>query len=309
MNQTSIVMLAILVVFGVFSFAGLIGIPPVEKAQAQQVLRTKINKLWETLTDLKNPESVIYAANQNVLFVSNVNGKPDQKDQNGFISKVSPSNGSIIELNWITGLNAPKGMAISNDGTKLYVSDIIDLVEIYIASGRIIKRFNAPGSSFLNDVASDNQGNIYVSDTGTNTIYKLDTNLGASISSLQVWLQSPQLNGPNGLLVDNNKNKLIVVSLGPLSKPGGGMELIAIKNKTISSLGERGTTSPFGGLDGIVSDATQTHYYVTDNPTGKVYVVNADGTGYMTLIDLHTQGAADLICTSPKYDYNTSYAI
>jgi DNA-binding beta-propeller fold protein YncE len=99
-------------------------------------------------------------------------------------------------------------MAISNDGTKLYVSDIIDLVEIYIASGRIIKRFNAPGSSFLNDVASDNQGNIYVSDTGTNTIYKLDTNLGASISSLQVWLQIPQLNGPNGLLVDNNKNKI-----------------------------------------------------------------------------------------------------
>ena len=244
-------------------------------------------------TNWKNPESVAYAAKQNV-FVSNVNGKPDQKDQNGFISKVSPSNGSIIELNWITGLNAPNGMAISNDGTKLYVSDIIDLVGIYIASGRIIKRFNAPGSSFLNDVASDNQGNIYVSDTGTNTIYKLDTNLGASISSLQVWLQSPQLNGPNGLLVDNNKNKLIVVSLGPLSKPGGGMELIAIKNKTISSLGKEGTTTPVGGLDGIESDATETHYYVTDNPAGKVYTVNADGTGYMTLIDLHTQGAADL---------------
>src|ERR687884_242129 len=237
------------------------------QAQAQQQTgQIKINKLWETPSDLKNPESVVYAPKQNVLFVSNVDGKPDQKDQNGFISKVSPSNGSIIELNWVTGLNAPKGIAISNDGTKLYVSDITDLVEIDIASGRIIKHFNAPGSSFLNDVAPDNQGNIYVSDTGTNTIYKLDTNLGASISSLQVWLQSPQLNGPNGLLVDNNKNKLIVVSLGPLSKPGGGMEIIAIKNKTISSLGERGTTSPFGGLDGIVSNADETRYYVTDNP-------------------------------------------
>jgi hypothetical protein len=38
------------------------------------------------------------------------NGKPDQKDQNRFISKVSPSNGSIIELNWVKGLNAPKGV-------------------------------------------------------------------------------------------------------------------------------------------------------------------------------------------------------
>ena len=70
-----------------------------------------------------------------------------------------------------------KGYSYLNDNSKLYVSDITDLVEIDIASGKIIKRFNAPGSSFLNDVVSDNQGNIYVSDTGTNTIYKLDTNL------------------------------------------------------------------------------------------------------------------------------------
>ena len=294
MNQKNTVVFVAFVVAGVVLAPGLIGIPPVEKAQAQQVLQTKINKLWETLTDLKNPESVAYAPKQNVLFVSNVNGKPDQKDQNGFISKVSPSNGSIIELNWVTGLNAPKGIAISNGGSKLYVSDITDLVEIDIASGKIIKHFNAPGSSFLNDVVSDKQGNIYVSDTGTNTIYKLDTNLENSTSSLQVWLQSPELNGPNGLHVDNNKNKLIVVSLGPLSKPGGGMEVIDIKNKTISSLGKEGTKSPFGGLDGIESDAKETHYYVTDNPAGKLYIVNADGTGYVTLIDLHTQGAADL---------------
>ena len=130
--------------------------------------------MWETPTNLKNPESVAYAPKQNVLFVSNVNGKPDQKDQNGFISKVSPSNGSIIDLNWVTGLNAPKGIAISNDGSKLYVSDITDLVQIDTANGKIIKRFNAPGSSFLNDVVSDNKGNIYVSDTITNTLYKLN---------------------------------------------------------------------------------------------------------------------------------------
>src|SRR5919198_4064705 len=262
--------------------------------QQQQVGQTRVNKLWETPANLKNPESVAYAPKQNVLFVSNVDGKPNQKDQNGFISKVSPSNGSIIELNWVTGLNAPKGIAISNGGSKLYVSDITDLVEIDIASGKIIKHFNAPGSSFLNDVVSDKQGNIYVSDTGTNTIYKLDTNLENSTSSLQVWLQSPELNGPNGLHVDNNKNRLIVVSLGDMSKPGAGMKVVDLKNKTISSLGKEGTTSPFGGLDGIESDANETHYYVTDNPAGKVYTVNADGTGYVTLIDLHTQGAADL---------------
>ncbi|MGB8160793.1 MAG: hypothetical protein WCE93_11665 [Nitrososphaeraceae archaeon] len=261
--------------------------------QQQQVEHTKINKLWETTNDLKNPESVAYAPKQNVLFVSNLNGKPTEKDQNGFISKVSLSNGSIIELNWVTGLNAPKGVAISdNNNSKLYVSDITDLVEIDIDNGKIMKRFNAPGSAFLNDVVSDNQGNIYVSDTITNTIYKLDAN--NNTSSLQAWLQTPQLNGPNGLHVDNTKNKLIVASLGDMSKPGAGIEVVDLKSKTITTLGKEGTTSPFGGLDGIESDTTDTHYYVTDNPAGKVYIVNANGTGYGTLIDLHTQGSADL---------------
>jgi sugar lactone lactonase YvrE len=299
-SQKSLAMSRLLIVLisGIVLFGGIgINLNNNSQAQAQeqqQVGQTKVNKLWETPTNLKNPESVAYAPKQNVLFVSNVNGKPDQRDQNGFISKVLPSNGSIIDLNWVTGLDAPKGIATSNDGSKLYVSDITDLVEIDIANGKIIKRFNAPGSSFLNDVVSDKQGNIYVSDTSTNTIYKLDVNLGNSTSSLEAWLQSPQLNGPNGLHIDNNKNKLVVVSLGPLSKPGGGIEVIDLKNKTISSLGKKGTTSPFGGLDGIESDSTETHYYVTDNPAGKLYDVNADGTRYITLIDLHTKGAADL---------------
>lgn len=257
----------------------------------QQVEHTKINKLWETTNDLKNPESVAYAPEQNVMFVSNVNGKPTEKDQNGFISKVSPSNGNITELNWVTGLDAPKGIAISSNNSRLYVSDITDLVEIDVDNGKI-KRLNAPRSAFLNDVVSDNQGNIYVSDTITNTIYKLDGN--SNTSSLQAWLQSPQLNGPNGLHIDNTKNKLIVASLGDFSKPGAGIEVVDLKSKSITTLGKEGMTSPFGGLDGIESDTTDTHYYVTDNPAGKVYIVNANGTGYGTLIDLHTQGAADL---------------
>jgi sugar lactone lactonase YvrE len=262
--------------------------------QQQHVGQTKFNKIWETPVDLKNPESVVYAPKQNLLFVSNINGKPDQKDQNGFISTVSPSNGSIVELNWVTGLNAPKGMAVNHNSSRLYVSDITDLVEIDI-DGEKIKRFNAPGSAFLNDVAVDNQGNIYVSDTVTNTIYKLDRDAdNSNNTTLQAWLQSPQLNGPNGLHVDNSKNRLIVASVGEMSKPGAGIEVVDLKNKSISSLGKEGLTSPFGGLDGIESDPTETHYYVTDNPAGRLYDVNANGSEYSTLIELGTQGTADL---------------
>ena len=270
----------------------------VANAQQQQ-MTTKIEKVWETPAQFKTPESVIYEPNENVLVVSNIDGAPDGKDKQGFISKVSPLNGSIIELNWVTGLDAPKGMTIINNtnNTLLYVSDITDLVEVDINNGKIINRYNAPGSAFLNDVASDNQGHVYVSDTVTNAIYRLDTkNLGNSNNnnaSLQVWLQTPELNGPNGLYVDDINNKLIVVSVGPFSNPGGSIRVVDLQNRTISSLGEEGTAVPIGGLDGIEADSTGRYYYVTDNTAGKLFVVNSNGTGYETL-DLLRQGAADL---------------
>lgn len=275
----------------------------VANAQQQQTTTTKMEKVWETATELKTPESVIYVPNENVLFVSNIDGAPDGKDNQGFISKVSPLNGSIIELNWVTGLNAPKGMTITNNNitnnTLLYVSDITDLVEIDVNSGKIINRYNVPGSAFLNDVASDNQGYVYVADTVTNTIYRLDTkNLGDnstnnSNASLQVWLQTPELNGPNGLYVDNSNNKLIVASLGAFSNPAGSIRVVDLQNRTVNSLGNEGTAVPIGGLDGIEADSTGRYYYVTDNAGGKLYVVNSNGTGYETL-DLQNQGAADL---------------
>ena len=271
--------------------------------QQQQMTMSNIEKIWETPAQFKTPESVIYEPNENVLFVSSIDGAPDGKDNQGFISKVSPLNGSIIELNWVTGLNAPKGMTITNNNitnnTLLYVSDITDLVEIDANSGKIINRYNAPGSGFLNDVASDNQGHVYVSDTVTNTIYRLDTkNLGDnstnnSNASLQVWLQTPELNGPNGLYVDNSNNKLIVASLGAFSNPAGSIRVVDLQNRTVNSLGNEGTAVPIGGLDGIEADSTGRYYYVTDNAGGKLYVVNSNGTGYETL-DLQNQGVADL---------------
>jgi DNA-binding beta-propeller fold protein YncE len=242
----------------------------------------QIQKIWETPAQLKTPESVLYEPTENVLFVSNIDGKPDEKDGQGFISKVSPINGTVIELNWVTGLNAPKGMAVSSNSSKLYVSDITDLVEIDIVNGQITNRYSAPGSAFLNDVVSDGQGNIYVSDTGTNATYKFDS---SNIPSLQIWLQNTELNSPNGLYVDNSTNKLVVASLG------GSLRLVDLANKTISDLGEQ---VPIGSLDGIEADTSENLYYVTDWGAGKVYAVNSDGTDYKTLIDLQKQGTADL---------------
>jgi DNA-binding beta-propeller fold protein YncE len=99
--------------------------------------------------------------------------------------------------------------------------------------------------------------------------------------------------GLNGLYIDDTNNKLIVVSFGAISNPGGSIRVVDLQNRTMSSLGKEGTAVPMGGLDGVEADSTGRYYYVTDNTEGKLFVVNSNGTGYETL-DLLRQGTADL---------------
>ena len=64
-------------------------------------------KIWET-ENLKTPESVYYHEPANVLFVSNINGKPTNKAKNGFITKMSLE-GEIIKRKWAQELQPLKG--------------------------------------------------------------------------------------------------------------------------------------------------------------------------------------------------------
>src|SRR5690606_23876579 len=91
---------------------------------------------WTTDTLLTTNESVIYDKKRNILYVSNIAGKPDSLDGNGFISKVDLM-GKITDTMWVEGLDAPKGMGIIED--TLYVTDIDDVVKINIETGEILK--------------------------------------------------------------------------------------------------------------------------------------------------------------------------
>lgn len=97
--KSLVLTLLLIVISGTAIYTGINSILNNNQVQAQQQEQIKINKVWETLAELKTPESVVYAPKQNTLFVSNIDGKPDQKDQKGFISRISLSNGSITELN------------------------------------------------------------------------------------------------------------------------------------------------------------------------------------------------------------------
>jgi sugar lactone lactonase YvrE len=238
-------------------------------------------KLWET-AGFKTPESALYDAEAGVVYVSNVNGDATAKDGNGFISKVSPA-GKVVAMEWVTGLDAPKGLA--KVGGKLYVSDIDALAEIDVASGKVVKRFDAKDAKFLNDVAADAAGNVYVSDMAKNTIWRL------SGGTFEVFLQDAKLEGPNGLLVEGDQ--LLVGAWGVMTdgfatKVPGHLKSVSLADKTITS---RGDGAPTGNLDGLEPFGDGT-YLVSDWMAGKVLSMSEDGKA-RELVDLG-QGTADL---------------
>jgi len=241
-----------------------------------------LNKLWETKADFKLPESVVYDKSNDVLYVSNMQDDPFKKDKNGFISKVD-LDGNIKNLKWIEGLNAPKGLAISKG--KLYVGDVDQLIEIDISKGKIINKFDAVGAALLNDVAVDTKGNVYVSDTFTDTIYRLNT-----FGQLTKWLYSPKLQAPNGLHYE--KGQLIVGSWGHptdgwAASEVGHLKTISLKTKKIKSLGNG---KAVGNLDGVESDGKDA-YYVADWVGGKLLHIQRNGR-FKEVLKL-SQGVAD----------------
>lgn len=174
----------------------------------------KLEQLW-VAEGVKIPESVLYYKEGRSMFllVSQVDGDPSVVDGVGGIAQMT-TNGELSNLGWITGLNAPKGMAVF-DG-KLYVADINELVVINIKKREIEKKITVQGARFLNDVAADSQGIIYISDTKINKIYRFNAGVideyldkVESANGLKVFGSNLIVGaGKNLLLIDKEKNRL-----------------------------------------------------------------------------------------------------
>lgn len=224
---------------------------PVANAPAEPVVEEPVVPVSSTtrlLTDVgfRAPESVLYDPEQDVYFVSNVNGDPFEKDGNGFIAKVNPD-GEQVEI-FIQGgqgkveLHAPKGMAVVHD--TLVVADIDVLRLFHRRTGAPMGRLAVEGASFLNDVAiGPDDKTVYVTDTGlkpgfepsgTDAVYRV---VDGKISKLA---SGRELGQPNGLLPEANGTWVVTFGSG---------ELYWLGNK---GRRDRIQTLPQGGLDGIV---------------------------------------------------------
>ncbi len=238
-----------------------------------------LTEAWR-LDGFEGPESVVYDSTEEVFYVSNINGNPTEKDGNGYISTVT-KDGVLLERKWLDGLNAPKGMAVG--GGTLLVADIDELLAIKL-SDRSITRFVASGAKFLNDVTVDAKGRVYVSDMMDDAIYRLED------GSLDLWLKSPELEAPNGLLAE--PSRIVVGAWGVMTEgfateTPGHLKTISLADQSISSLG---SGDPIGNIDGLEADVFG-RYLATDWMSGKLYRILPGG-GARLLLELD-QGSAD----------------
>jgi hypothetical protein len=155
----------------------------------------KLTQLWESAASLKVPEAVRFDAKRKVLYVSNIDGEPWAVDGKGSIGKVG-LDGKIIAAEWITGLDAPKGIAQSDDGKLLYVADAGGVVVIDIDAGKIKEKIAIPEGQQLNDIVND-KGTLYVSDSRGRKVFVVKD------GKTSVHLDETVLKGPNGVFVHN----------------------------------------------------------------------------------------------------------
>ena len=211
-----------------------------------------------TISGLSGPESALYDPQQDVYFISNMNGSLLDQDDNGFITRVDAKT-LQVDLKWIEAgknnvkLDTPKGMAIVGD--SLYVSDTTAVRKFDRHSGAPQGSIELPGATTINDLTTDGKA-VYVSDTGvvpgsgdtftptgTDAIWKIENDRATKIAS-----GHDKLKQPNGLEWSNGK--LWVVTFG-------GNELYSLNGDRVGDV----TNVEREQLDGVV--AVGDTFYVT----------------------------------------------
>jgi sugar lactone lactonase YvrE len=160
----------------------------------------QVTKEWETESVFLAPESIVFDSIRNCLYVSNFN------DERGFLKKADTlrneciskldMDGNVQEFRWIDFLHNPTGITIFND--KLYIVVREGLIIVDIETQEIEKRIPVIGASFLNDIAVDKDGTIYISDTFKPCIHRIKN------EKCEVWYSDSLMNSSNGLIIDNN---------------------------------------------------------------------------------------------------------
>ena len=218
----------------------------------------KAHESLNAITGFVSPESVVQDAKGDI-YVSEIG--EFNKDGDGKITRIS-IDGKLSTF--ANGMDDPKGLTFI--GKSLYVTD----------KNRVLKiepdgKWSVFGSTmafpqtpiFLNDITSDESGNLYVSDSGNlksgGAIFKISKNKKITLVLNE---NTPEILAPNGLWIAKNDLYEVDFSSGILYK-------INLKTKSISKIAEG-----LGGGDGLVKFGD--NFFISDWKNGKIYKVQGN---------------------------------
>lgn len=232
-----------------------------------------LEKIWETDQVLRFPEAPVFAPDSSFLFLSMVDGHPLQADGKGQIAKIG-LDGKIINLDWVTGLDAPKGMGLYKG--KLYIADLTVLAVVDIEKAKVVERIPVEDSRLLHNIYIDADGVVYVSDLFTGKVHKV---INGKVST---YLEN--LQGPMGVLLDGDDFYVFT-----------GAGLIKVDK-------ELNRTTITDGMDGRANGIIkirEKEYFLT-GWGGHAYYINADGTKEDLLDTSADNIAAGMTAYDPK---------
>ncbi|MGA6828009.1 hypothetical protein ACO9S2_10390 [Nitrospira sp. NS4] len=227
------------------------------------------------ITGLESPNSFVSDPQGKEFFISNINGDPDARDNNGFITKVD-AEGKVLNLKFIQGgisdmmLHAPKGMALL--ANTLYVADLDQLKGFDKATGKSLVTVSFPPQGTkapvsLTDVTAGPNGMLYASDQSNNAIYRIDSSADHRVSLL---VHDERLAGPAGIAVHPRTGHIIAVSWEK------GRILEITPEGQLTELVSNGFfTSRFQNLSGVDFDRWG-NMYVSDFTKGKIWRMTRD---------------------------------
>lgn len=256
-------------------------------------------KLVSEVKGFSSPESAAWDGTH--YFVSNVGKelKPTEKDGDGFISRMD-AKGENLKLDFITGLNAPKGLLVV--GNTLYACDIDMLLGFDLESGKknFEISFAADGVKFLNDICAAGDGRAMVSATDKNMVYLVD--LKEKSAKPLKFDHAPK--GPNGLAFvvadvagqEQGDPYLLVAEWGAEGKPDGNLRLFGL-DATLINAEEEEKPEDFpvkdGYLDGvtvIMEDGSPETLLYSDwvgfKPGGKLLLCNPEDENSLSELEI-----------------------
>lgn len=222
-------------------------LPPLEKASVKTNSKTEDEKakeptleLLRSVDDLQHPQSITFDKKRLRFYVSQLGEKVQAST--GSIALLA-RDGSVINNEWIKGLDQPRGMAMVDKW--LYIADGKSLLKVNVETAKVVKRYEQPNAFYLYDVSASKSGEIFVTDPLSNSILKL-----ASNETLSLWLKDKRLEGPNSLAL--KEDKLYVSSIGLKSSSPqtgtGKINQIQLDTKKIMSLTKQNNLKKISSL-------------------------------------------------------------